>query len=282
MKKKTFKGSYNMNEDQLFYDIEVFSHDAFVVFKDINKKLIRVFHNNFIQLAHFIKDKTLIGFNNYWYDDKILTYMLGLKSAKQIKELNDKIISGENVTYIGKPKFKSLDVFQQIDVSKPSLKKIEGNYGKMILESSVPFTINRPLTDEEYEDVLNYCIYDVDTTIDIYKERVKSYFQPKKYLVEMLKKEDAIKWNTTTISANLLLQKPLPKWSGLRIEEDFLDLVPEEVKEMWIEAAALPIGSPFKGSKTINDFGCEIQFAFGGLHGANKTIKRAKKVKLLD
>ena len=119
-------------------------------------------------------------------------------------------------------------------------------------------------------------------TIDIYKERIESYFQPKKYLVEMLEKEDAIKWNTTTISANLLLKKPLPKWSGLRIEEDFLDLVPEEVKEMWFEAGDRHYTIPFKGSKTINDFGCEIQFAFGGLHGANKTIKQAKKVKLLD
>ena len=50
-----------------------------------------------------------------------------------------------------KAKFNSLDCFQQIDVSRPSLKKIEGNMGRMILESSVPFTINRPLTHEEYE-----------------------------------------------------------------------------------------------------------------------------------
>ena len=75
-----------MDQDQyLFYDIEVFSHNAFVVFKDINKKLERVFHNNFVQLLDFIKGKTLIGFNNYYYDDKILTYMLELKTVQQIK-----------------------------------------------------------------------------------------------------------------------------------------------------------------------------------------------------
>ena len=85
--------------------------------------------------------------------------------------------------------------------------------GRMILESSVPFNIDRPLTDHEYSDVLNYCTYDVDTTIDIYKKRIKSYFNLKISLVEMLGEEDAIKWNTTTISANLLLKKPLPKWS---------------------------------------------------------------------
>ena len=98
--------------DLLFYDIEVFQEDAFVVFKDINKKLKRVFHNNFVHLAKFIQGKTLIGFNNYHYDDKILTYMLDLKTPKQIKHLNDQIIGGEDVRFVGKAKFKSLDCFQ--------------------------------------------------------------------------------------------------------------------------------------------------------------------------
>ena len=131
-------------EDYLFYDIEVFSHNAMVVFKDIDKKLIKVFHNNFTKLAEFIEGKTLVGFNNYFYDDKILTHMIDLKSVKQIKEINDQLIAGQTVA-VRKPRFKSLDVFQQIDPSYPSLKKIEGNMGRMILESSVPFSINRPL-----------------------------------------------------------------------------------------------------------------------------------------
>jgi hypothetical protein len=261
-------------QNLLFYDIEVFSHDAFVVFKDSNKKLKRVFHNNFVQLANFIKGKTLVGFNNYYYDDKILTYMLDLKTVQQIKTLNDAIIGGEDVRFVGKSKFDSFDCFQQIDVSRPSLKKIEGNMGRMILESSVPFTINRPLTPEEYEDVLNYCMYDVDTTVDIFKKRLKSYFKPKISLVEMLNRDDAIKWNTTTISANLLLKKPLPKWANIRVPEWMLDLVPPEVKEMWL--------TKDKGTTTIQDFGNEIQFAFGGLHGAHTSIKKVKNVKLLD
>jgi hypothetical protein len=260
-------------DELLFYDIEVFSHDAFVVFKDINKKLKRVFHNNFVQLSDFIKGKTLVGFNNYYYDDKILTYMLDLKTVQQIKYLNDQIILGEETRFV-KPKFDSLDVFQQIDVSRPSLKKIEGNMGKMILESSVPFTINRPLEPDEYESVLFYCMYDVDTTISIFKKRLKSYFKPKISLVDMLGRDDAIKWNTTTISANLLLKKPLPKWSGLRVPEWMMELVPPDVKELWM--------TKDKGNVTIQEFGNEIQFAFGGLHGAHTSIKRAKNVKLLD
>ena len=268
-------------EDYLFYDIEVFSHNVMVVFKDINKKLIKVFHNNFIKLGEFIEGKTLVGFNNFWYDDKILTLMIDLKSVKQIKEVNDQIIAGQTVA-IKKPRFKSLDVFQQCDVSNPSLKKIEGNMGRMILESSVPFSINRPLEANEFNEVLNYCIYDVDTTIDIFKKRVKSYFQPKFSLIEMLGREDAIKWNTTTISANLLMKKPLPKWSNIRINEDLMQIVPYEVRELWYEKGNAYIGTSTKGTVTIEEFDNDIQFAFGGLHGAHKTIKRAENVKLLD
>jgi hypothetical protein len=264
----------SQDENLIFYDIEVFAQDALIVFKDINKKLLKVFHNNFVQLADFIKGKTLVGFNNYYYDDKILIYMLDKKTPEQIKELNDKIIGGENVKYIGKPRFKSLDCFQQIDVSMPSLKKIEGNMGRMILESSVPFTIDRPLTSQEFDEVLHYCAYDVDTTIDIYKKRVKSYFKPKISLVEMLKREDAMKWNTTTISANLLLKKPLPKWADIRVPDWMLDIVPPEVKELWLDKD--------KGSVTIHAFNNEIQFGFGGLHGAHNNMKKTKKVKLLD
>ena len=120
--------------------------------------------------------------------------------------------------------------------------------GRMILESSVPFSINRPLEANEFNEVLNYCIYDVDTTIDIFKKRVKSYFQPKFSLIEMLGREDAIKWNTTTISANLLMKKPLPKWSNIRINEDLMQIVPYEVRELWYEKGNAYIGTTTKGT----------------------------------
>lgn len=263
-----------MNQKELlFYDIEVFKENAFVVFKDINKRLIRVFHNNFIGLSDFVETKKLCGFNNYGYDDKILTYMMDLKTPYQIKQLNDKIINGEKWKLIS-PKIDSIDCFQQIDVSMPSLKKIEGNLGKMILESSVPFDIDRALTDEEFQEALDYCMYDVDTTIDIYKMRVDSYFEPKQSLVELLGNDHAKKWNTTTLSANVLLKKPLPKWSSIRVPEEMLELVPESVVDLWMTKE--------KGSVTIQEFDCDIQFGFGGLHGAHQNIKRVENVKLLD
>jgi hypothetical protein len=271
------------SQDLLFYDIEVFKENALVVFKDKDKKLVRVFHNNFKMLEKFLEGRTLVGFNNYHYDDKILVYMIENKPPALIKELNDQIIEGKNVkVYINKYNIKSLDVNQQIDVSRPSLKKIEGNMGRMILESSVPFDLDRALTEEELEQVIFYCGYDVDTTIDIYKEREKSYFQPKQSLFEMLGKPAAERWNTTTMSANLLLEKPLPKWASVRIPPEFWLLVPAEVREMWIEAGTAYATDAKTKTVTIEDFGCDIQFGFGGLHGAHKHKKREKNVKLLD
>ena len=119
-----------MQQDYLFYDIEVFSHDAFVVFKDINKKLVKVFHNNFVQLADFIKGRVLVGFNNHYYDDKIMVYMLGLKTAQQIKVLNDQIIAGENVQFIGKPKFGIIRCLSTDRCFTTIFKKNSGQYGK--------------------------------------------------------------------------------------------------------------------------------------------------------
>lgn len=260
-------------DNVVFFDIEVFSHNAFVVFKDVNKKLLRVFHNNFVGLEKFIEGRTLVGFNNYFYDDHILHGMLDLKTPGQIKSLNDRIIGGERPK-IKNYRFDSLDVFQQIDVSMPSLKRIEGNMGRMILESSVSFDIDRPLTDQEYQDVLDYCIYDVDTTIDAYKMRINSYFKPKRSLLDMLGDDKGKRWNTTTLSANVLLNKPLTPWSNIRVSEDMMSLVPPEVVDLWLTKE--------KGSVTVHEFDCDIEFGFGGLHGVHRHIKRAENVKLLD
>ena len=269
-------------ENLLFYDIEVYKYDAFVVFKDINKNTLKIFHNNFEELQEFIKDKILVGYNNYFYDDLILTKMIKGWTNYQLKEFNDKIISGTNTdkeinTYIN-----SLDCFQQIDVSKPGLKKIEGNMGKMILESNVSFDIDRKLTDQELEEAISYCSYDVDTTIDVYKLRENSYFKTKELLVKKLGNDKAKNWNTTTISGNLLTTSgKINKWSSIRIEEELLDKVDLEVKEMWLQLNAPAFELKTK-TITKKEFGNDIQFGFGGLHGAPAKPIKVRNVKLLD
>ena len=70
-----------------------------------------------------------------------------------------------------------------------SLKKIEANLGLDIRESTVPFTIDRKLTEKEIEEVLFYCNHDVTTTIDVLNLRFV-YFKSLFELCEMFELND--------------------------------------------------------------------------------------------
>nr|WP_278842533.1 DNA polymerase domain-containing protein [Melissococcus plutonius] len=271
-------------EDYLFYDIEVFKEDSLVVFKNFKKETVKIFHNNFDGILELITDKILVGYNNYGYDDVILTAMIEHWTPYQIKQLNDRIIGGERVKKVH-PSIQSLDCFQQIDVAKPSLKKIEGNFGKSIIESKIDFTIDRKLTPEELKETIDYCSYDVDTTIDVFKLRQKDYFEPKQLVIDMLPDKQqsyAKKWNTTTISANVLAPKPMPKWSDIRLGDydkngnyELLDIPPQGAVDLWL--------TKDKGKYTHKEFGCDLEFSFGGLHGVpSSDQKRFESVLLLD
>lgn len=275
----------NIQDDNLlFYDVEVYKHDAFVVFKNIEGDRVAFYHNDFTGIDQTIKDKVLVGYNNLFYDSHILDAMKNQWTPEQIKRRNDEIIGGMKLNP-NKYSFDSLDCFQQIDVSRPSLKKIEGNMGSNIKESSIGFDIDRKLTPDELAEEVAYCEHDVDETIKVYKARKNSYFKPKMSLVERLGNPKAVNWNTTTISANLLLKRPLPKWSSIRLHkhaktesdplnEEMLKLVPSDVKDHWLNND--------KGSVTIDNFNCHVEFGFGGLHGVHKYKQDVKNVKLLD
>ncbi|MBF0814074.1 hypothetical protein IR133_10115 [Staphylococcus saprophyticus] len=273
--------------DLLFYDIEVYKYNSFVVFKDIDKNTIGFFSNKdgFKGLQEFIQGKTLVGYNNNHYDNKILykmaqPYSDDMYDVKQyqIKQLNDKIIAGNGKNERTVPN-KTYDCFQQIDIGFPSLKKIEGNIGKMILETDIGFDIDRELTDEELQKEIDYCSYDVSMTVDVYKERKANYFEIKEQLVDLLGNKRALNWNTTTIATNILLQKKqTAMWSTFltRLPDGYLKGIDPQIVEMW---------SAFKPKKknfTMEDFDNEIEFGFGGLHSVHKSIKDVKDVKLLD
>lgn len=287
----------------LFYDIECFKYDSLVVFKNIDNQIVDYFWshsyenedepNGFQRVGYLIKGKTLCGYNNHFYDDWMLSAMMQGKTARQLKRLNDQLIeSGDHTGYTLHPIIDSIDCMQQIDVSHPSLKLIEGNMGKSIYESSISFDLDRPLTEAEKKEVLRYCCYDVEQTIEIYKLRKHSYFEIKEQLVDMLGNPKAKKWNTTTISANLLVSdsRPTSEWSDLRnIPKRFwrnVEGIPAEVWDMWAKASRDTTDAEDKGVKGLNVktrlYDMDFVFGFGGLHGANARQKEFRNVFLLD
>lgn len=283
---------------RLFYDIEVFKYDALLVLKDINKKQVARFHNDFTGLDEFVRNYTLVGYNNYHYDDYILTTMLSFKKEDVVsacKILNDRIINAPRERpYKGAlhKDIHSLDCFQQID-GMTGLKRVEANMERAILETDVPFDIDRPLTPDEVELTFIYCDYDVDVTIDVYKIRESTYFIPKSRLIARLPKEQwdkVYRYNTTTISTMLVLgDNKTTKWASLRLDAEgslhnqkILDLVPPEVQEFWNNADPFE-EKPKQKNVKIKLHGMTYEFSLGGLHGTNSDKqKKFHDVILLD
>lgn len=283
-----------------YYDIEVFKYNNMVVFKNYEGETVKVFANNiaglgqvydqgilelgYKNLRSYAEKYTLIGYNNYFYDDFILEAMSrGLKD-KHIKEWNDSIIKDRSkagmVKYTGS---RTLDAFQQIDVSRPGLKRIEGNLGVSIEESTVSFEIDRELTPKENFETFKYCEYDVGNTRVIHQMR-SEYYESKFALIQMLPEnlqERAIKWNTTSIVGQLL--RPTKKAPARRlVSDEMLELVPNEVAEMWRELDTT-MDFKFKKKKVIvEEFGNSIEFGWGGLHGVPKGFLKRTNVKLAD
>lgn len=270
----------------LFYDIEVFEYDSLVVFKDINNNVVGKFwstrgrtvreeETGFEAVRDIIKGNVLVGYNNHHYDDYILTAMMDEVRSLHIYAYNNSIIKSSGVSYPVDPDIESLDTMQQISVTFPSLKLIEGNMGKSIVESSVDFNIGKPLTDQQRKEVEQYCEYDVESTIEVYKLREKSYFETKESLITLLPEYMRItakKWNTTTISAQILTKgKSVRQWSAHKVPSKYwrnVPGIPSDVWDMWENALSEENLSRKGVSKHIKAFGCEVVFGLGGLHGA--------------
>lgn len=273
-----------------------------VVFKNYEGETVKVFSSSldglgelvdkglidgegYKKLKSYLRGKTIVGYNNYWYDDYILYAMATTRLNPFIKKWNDNIIQGLNMTGMQRIDVcKTLDVFQQIDVSRPSLKKVEGNMGKSIVESTVAFDTQRKLTPEENYETFKYCEYDVLNTLEIFKMRI-NYFESKKSIVEMLPEDlqdVAYRWNTTSIVGQLLNPKQKALQKRL-IGQEMMDHVPEEVQQMWKELDMWKPGEKFKTNKVIvEEHGIVFEFGWGGLHGAPSEIVSTENVKLKD
>lgn len=272
----------------LFYDLEVFSHDYFAIFMNRNKEVVAKFHNTCDGMYELVKNNRLVAYNNHHYDDPVLSKMMNGWTPYQLKDLNDRIIKygEEHKRNISPLLTDSLDTMQQITVGSVGLKQIMGNMGKSIVESSVSFDIDRPLTPQEVEDTFYYNTSDTSAVVDVYNIREERYFNTKARLIELLKTirkvpDNVGRWNTTTIVANILTNSPMTKWSSLRVPEHMFNLVPTEVKDMWLEHARLGMDGK-RPTTTIREWGLDIVFGFGGLHAAPSKYKEYSNVILYD
>lgn len=170
----------------IFYDFEVFKFNWLVVAIDVAKRTKHVIWDDPTELEKLYsksKSEIWIGFNSRHYDQYIFK---GILAGFDPKEINDWIITQDRPGWqfsdlLRKFPLNNYDVMSGID---RGLKTFEGFMGNSIRESSVPFDIDRPLTDAEKAETEKYCTHDVEQTIEVFIKR-KSDFEAQMGLLEM-------------------------------------------------------------------------------------------------
>lgn len=159
----------------IFFDFEVFKYDWLVVAIDPIKKKEYVVVNSKSELEKLYKDyksDIWVGFNCRNYDQYILKAIL---CGFNPKDVNDWIIvkkrkGWEYSTLFRQTPLNLFDTMPNGD-ERVSLKTLEGFMGKNIHETSVPFDINRKLTEQEIKETIGYCRDDVFNTIEVFLRR---------------------------------------------------------------------------------------------------------------
>ena len=147
----------------------MFAYDWLFVFKNKVTGEYTVIHNDNDAIWQFLREQPLLcGFNCKNYDNFILRAVTASYSPQEIKVLSDYLIDGNSgwqypLSDYNSMRFNSFDIRDDM-YEGLSLKACEGHLGMSVVESSVPFDLDRPLTDEELDETIFYCKHDVDAT----------------------------------------------------------------------------------------------------------------------
>lgn len=160
-----------------FYDFEVFKEDWLVVIiNPYTEEKAVIVNDNMALECYYAEhmDDIWVGYNSRHYDQYILkAIMLGIDP----KLLNDYIIVDKQSGWSYSPEFRKIQLYNY-DVAKINdggLKTLEAFMGNDIRETSVPFDIDRKLTDEEIAETIKYCTHDVEQTIEVFMHRKSDF-----------------------------------------------------------------------------------------------------------
>lgn len=262
----------------IFYDYEVFKHDWLAVFIDMVKKKVTAIVNDPEELAIFHeenRDEIWVGYNNNHYDQYIHKAII---CGFDPKRVNDFIIEK------GKPGWSFSSMFRNIKMinydvmnfGDGGLKTLEAYMGHNIKESSVPFDIDRKLTEEEIQHTIEYCTHDVEETIQVFLER-KNHFEAHMGLVKMASGDSGL--DLTLLSKTQAQLSAQILGATKKIWDDEFDIdFPSTLKvEKYTEVLDWyrnPENLTYKNDKgkanqlEIMVAGVPHVFGFGGLHGA--------------
>lgn len=261
------------------YDCEVFAHNWLVTFKDIETgEYTCIWDDNEALKACMDDEYIYIGFNSKHYDQFIIKAIASDFSPEEVKKVNDYIIGGgqgweypdlKGIYY----RFNNVDIRDDMQAGL-SLKSIEGHLGLPIEESSVPFDIERPLTDEEKRETEHYCKHDVDTTEKLIDIR-KDYLKNKIHIGKMadIPEAKAMAMTNAKLTAAILKAEKKPHDDEREYEYPNnlkREYIPEEVFEFFdrMKDKTIPDEKLFSGKLNLMIGECPVTIGYGGIHGA--------------
>ena len=265
----------------MVFDIESFKYNWLVVIRDLKSGFFYSFWDEDVEYMQMWFEKNheiMVGFNIKHYDNPMINAMLNGHDVITVNDLSQRIVR-DGLQGWDQPetkRFKSYDSCDLMDDCQlgVSLKGFEAHIGMNIVESSVDFDIDRPLTDEEKDEVLKYCKHDVDATCRMLYER-RGYLATKVGL-------GAKKGMSAAESMYMTNAKLTAKYLGAVKQEhnDQFDYVfPDNVLYQYIDPGVIDFFKTIKaGDLLLEDKAksyighigdCEFKVGAGGIHGSN-------------
>jgi hypothetical protein len=251
------------------YDFEVFEFDWLVVFKSLETGKYTIIHNDIIKFKSFYnhnKDKIYIGYNSRGYDQYIFKSLL---CDIDPYEMNGWIIhDGMQGWEFPKNQFWKIQLYNyDIKTTHHSLKELEGFMGESIEESTVPFNIERTLTEKEIIEAIKYCKHDVDMTEKVFYERYETFESHILLLKEFKLSLKYISKTETQLTAIILDAQKKER------DDEFNINLPEclLLKKYWDVGIWYfdKDNHDYDKKQEVDVEGIPHIFAWGGLHGAN-------------
>ena len=254
--------------NNIFYDFEVFIKDWMIICINQTTKEKTQIVNNPDELREFYeqhKEDIWIGYNSRNYDQYILKgILLGMNPYTINNEIiiNDK--KGNQV--VKKSNNFPLNNFD-ISTGFHSLKQLEGFMGSKIKESSVPFTINRKLTEDELKEVLEYCTHDVEQTIEVFNHR-KEEFDSQLSLIQAFNMPMTMFTKTKAqLSAIILDAQKTERNDEFELTIPDTLVISDKYKNI-VDWYKIKENMNYKKSLITDVAGVQHVFAWGGIHGA--------------
>ena len=254
-----------------FYDFEVFKHDWMVVVINPVTHDERVIINDADALTALYEEhkrEIWVGYNNLHYDQFIFK---GILCGFDPKAINDFIIAEghkgwQYSSLLRKVYMVNYDVFHR--KTDRGLKTLEAYLGNDICETTVPFDIDRKLTEAEIAETVKYCRHDVEQTVEVFMQR-KSEFDARMDLLKMFNLPLAYLGKTDAQLTAIILGAKRP----IRPRDDEFDIVPlaclnlgpyDFIREWYLD----PANQDYFAALYFDIAGCPHKCAWGGLHGA--------------